>query len=383
MTKTHRGTLVALTVTLGLLAAACGDDDGESVREIGAASGSASGSGSGSASGSASASASASASGTAAAQSTGLGGYEPVSDVEQHANVTLDICAIDELLPEEGPLDDESIAEIYTEGGNSTTSEGEARTLAGFASTERDEPIWNDYVGHFGDPVWLDTFVTDAIGASGPFEGEPDPVRRQGIQKGVRNQIMVAWMLHELVSAAGKVEAGEIDPAEGAPHNWDEAWAFYHGADPSCAPYSTADSRGENFGTGTAVNEAILAAMQEGQQATLAGDSEATQTALDEVLRQVTITYVQATIRYAAQMEAALGEGDEESARVQQAEGWSFWRVIEPLVAGVDADAAASITAVYDLAGAPSAAAADVLAAIESTYTGLDIDPDEVGELQP
>jgi hypothetical protein len=124
MTKTHRGTLVALTVTLGLLAAACGDDDGESVREIGAASGSASGSGSGSASGSASASASASASGTAAAQSTGLGGYEPVSDVEQHANVTLDICAIDELLPEEGPLDDESIAEIYTEGGNSTTSEG-------------------------------------------------------------------------------------------------------------------------------------------------------------------------------------------------------------------------------------------------------------------
>ena len=75
-----------------------------------------------------------------------------------------------------------------------------------------------------------------AIQGTGAFTGESDLVRRQGIQKGIQNQIMVAWTLHEVIAALGKADDGNFDPASGAPHNWDEGWAFYHGADPSCAP---------------------------------------------------------------------------------------------------------------------------------------------------
>ena len=62
---------------------------------------------------------------------------------------------------------------------------------------------------------------------------------------------MVAWALHEVVAAINKAADGNFDPASGAPHNWDEGWAFYHGADPGCGPFATADKRGGNFGTGT------------------------------------------------------------------------------------------------------------------------------------
>lgn len=96
---------------------------------------------------------------------------------------------------------------------------------------------------------------------TGPFEGQDPLVRRQGAQKGIQNQIMVAWTLHELDAALAKADAGDFDPAEGALHNWDEAWAFYHGVAPDCAPHLTANRRSENFGTGTAVNDAILVAM--------------------------------------------------------------------------------------------------------------------------
>lgn len=121
--------------------------------------------------------------------------------------------------------------------------------------------------------------------------------------------------------------------------------------------------------------------MTDGQQATADGDLDAVEAAVDAVIRQITITYLQATIRYAAQMEDALANGDAASARIQQAEGWSFWRVIEPLVAAVAADSADTITSMYDLAAQPSSAAAAVLSAVERAYPALGIDPAEVGTL--
>ena len=144
------------------------------------------------------------------------------------------------------------IAVVVVDDG-STDGTSEVAERAG------DEAIWNDYTGHFGDQTWLDSFVMSAIRGTGAFAGESDLVRRQGIQ----NQVMVAWSLHEVIAALGKAGDGNFDPASGAPHNWDEGWAFYHGADPSCGPYATADSRGGNFGTGTAVNDALAAAFTE------------------------------------------------------------------------------------------------------------------------
>ena len=153
-----------------------------------------------------------------------------------------------------------SIEALYVESGNSVNSDGSVRTIAGFARPGRDEPIWSDYATHFGDPTWLDSFVMSAIQGTGAFADESDLVR----QKGIQNQVMVAWVFHEVVAALAKAGDGNFDPASGAPHNWDEGWAFYHGADPNCG--------GGNFGTGTAVNDALAAAFTKGVEALADGE---------------------------------------------------------------------------------------------------------------
>ena len=359
---------------------------GSASGSVSGATGSASGSATGSVSGT-TGSGTASASGVSAPSSDvseAMGAYQPVSDVASHALVVLDVCEINGLLPKDAPIDYAAIEKIYVEGVNSVKSDGSVRTIAGFARSERDEAIWNDYTSHYGDQTWLDSFVWSAIKGTGAFAGESDLVRRQGIQKGIQNQIMVAWALHEVVAAMNKAADGNFDPASGAPHNWDEGWAFYHGADPGCGPFATADKRGGNFGTGSAVNDALATAFTEGVEALVAGDADAAQAAADEIVRQITITYVQATIRYAHVFDGDLAEGEADAARVHQAEGWAFFGVIESLVAGVDADAAATIASYYDLAaGAPKAGAGEaVQSALESVYAGLGISAGEIGTLQ-
>ncbi len=381
----------ALLVSI-LVVSACGGDDGGQVRRIdsgGSASVSGSGSGSGSASGidsgSGSASASGSASGTSpeGGPSPEMGAYRPLSDVSGHSLVVLDICAINQALPVDSPIDYDRVEAIYTEGGSSMTGDGAARTLAGFARAERDEEIWNDYVDYYGDPNWLDSYVMSAVRGSGDFAGEPDLVRRQAIAKGVQNQIMIAWTLHELVAALDKAADGSFDIDSGAPHNWDEGWAFYHGAAPDCAPYATADKRGDNFGTGTSVNDALAAAFTRGAEALAAGDADAARTEYEEIVRQITITYLQAAIRYAYQMDDALQSDDAELARIAQAEGGAFYRVIEPLVAQADEAAARAVGARFALsAGPPQPGSGPMVSGVlSSLYADLGISPAEIGSL--
>ena len=354
---------------------------------------SASGTGTGSASGTSSASGTGSASGTSSASGTGsasgtstggdydsISGYKPASDVTSHALVVKDVGEINALFTD--PYDYDAINAIYTDGKNSVKGSGSVRTIKGAASAERSEDIWDDYVAYYGDANWLDTFVSAAINGTGPFAGEADGVRKQGIQKGIQNQVMIAWTIHELVAALAKAADGNFDAEKGAPHNWDEAWAFYAGVDPGSGPFGTAEKRGGNFGTGTAVNDAILKAMNDGRDALLAGDVAGAQAASDEIIRQIQITYIQASIRYASKMTGDLESGDAEKARIHQAEGWAFFRVIAPMIDAVDSSAAAAIDGIYNLSNEPSDPGSIVIGALESTYSALGISPAEVGTLQ-
>lgn len=310
-----------------------------------------------------------------------MGGFTPVSDVDAHSKVVEDVCAINGLLDAES-IDWDAVRTVYQEGGASVNSDGSVRTIAGFATSERDEAIWNDYVAHFDDPTWIDTFTMSAIDGTGAFAGEADLVRRQGTQKGIQNQVMIAWMLHELIAAQEKVVAGETDPAEGAPHNVDEAWAFYHGTSPDCGPYATANSRGDNYGNGTEVNDALLEHVTAIQAAAVAGDADAYQTHLDETINQIMVTYVQATQRYASKVNDSMTAGDEDTARIEQAEGWAFYKVIEPMVAAADPDVADTVSSFYDLSSPPQAGQADaVRSALESVYADLGITAEMVGTL--
>ena len=307
----HRTTrhLAVLAVPL-LLVTGCAADDGGSVSTIGDSSGSASGSASGSGS------ASASASGMVSEEeSAAFGGFSPVSDVDAHAKVSLDVCDINDLLPGDGSeIDWAGITTIYEEGGNSPSGD-EFRTLAGNATADRDEPLWNLYAERLG-PNWLDSLTRAALDGTQLLDGEDDLVRRQVAQKTIKDANLVAWAFHELDAARAEIEVGELDPASGAPLKVDEIWAFQHGEEPGCAPYGTAISRGEDFGTGTAAADRALAAVEDLQQAAIDGDLEAYDAAYDEYVTATAIPYLQATIKYAQNVSDDLAADDAEAARL-------------------------------------------------------------------
>lgn len=391
-----RTSSAALAIVAALTLAACGGDDGASVRDLGAEdgskSGSASGSGSASASGSGSGSASAPASGSGSASApasdaaTGVaaadGGYLYASDVSAHRLVTQDVCEINTLLDAD-PIDFEAVATIYRDGAHSVNSDGSVRTIAGFATAGDRLHGLDEY---YGTETPLDDWVTSALDGTGIFEGQSDAVRRQGVQKGIQNQVMVAWVVHELNTALAKAADGDVDPASGAPHNWDEAWAFYHGAEPGCSPYATANSRAANFGTTAAdgetamANEAILQAMNAGRDALIAGDVEGAQAAADEVIENLVITYSQAAIRYATLTVDDVEAGEDPMEHV--VEGLAFFRVIEPIVADLGADVDTINTILDPAAPGENGGGDEVRAALQPAWDALGITADDIGELQ-
>ena len=390
--------VLPIIAVFSLIAASCGDDDGGSVRDLDSSesssgSGSGSSSGSGSASGSssasavASASASASGSGSASMAAGGStadatpadGGYAYASNIDSHRLVVEDICEINEIV---GDYRWSEISEIYANGSNSVKSDGSVRTIGGFAAGEGKKHGVDTY---YGTPTPLDDFVSAALNGTGVWAGESDAVRKQGVQKGIMNQVMIAWVVHELNAALAKAADGNFDAATGAPHNWDEAWAFYHGSAPGCGPFATANKRAKDFGTlgsdgETALaNEGLLAAMIEGRDALLAGDEAGAISATNEAVKHVFITYAQATIKYAAKVYSDLEAGDTEAARVHQAEGWAFFRIIEPILGnnGIDTSVIDSILNMENEPG--SGSVADIQAVLDPVIAYFGITPAEFG----
>ncbi len=375
--------IVALLAGLAVTAAACSSDDGATVRDLDAVDG-ADSDGSASASASGSGSASAPAVDEAAMEPTGTdGGYEYASNVDSHRLVVSDICGIGELL-DAGDFD--AVATIYRDGVNSVKSDGSVRTIAGFATAEVRLHGLDTY---YGSATPLDDFVSSALDGSAEFADRSDAVRAQAVEKGMQNQTMVAWVVHELNAAIAKAEDGNFDIADGAVHNWDEGWAFYHGSQPGCGPYGTGDKRAANFGTvvdggETAIaNQAILVAMIEGRDALLAEDAAGAQAAATEVVRNLAIIYSQAAVRYASLIEGDLADGDDESAAEHQVEGLAFWRVIEATMADAGADVDA-VNAVLSLENEPGANGfgQEVRDALQPAWDALGISSDDIGQLQ-
>jgi hypothetical protein len=396
--KTSQFTSVLLA--LALLAAACGSDDGAAVREIGSDSGSssasasasASGSSSGSSSSPSSASASGSSSGSASTvaeetaapdRTVGDDGYDYASDVSSHRMIPADVCDVNALLPKGEAIDWAAVEAVYQNGGNSVKSSGAVRTLAGFASGEGKKHGVDEY---YGTATPLNDFVMSAIQGTGEFAGESDSVRRQGVQKGIQNQILVAWTVHELHAALAKAADKNFDVESGAPHNWDEGWAFYSGAEPGCAAYGTGNKRGKDFkrlsddGETSVANENILAHFIAGRDALLAGDAAGAQAAADEIKRNLVVIYSQASLKYAKKVDSDLAAGDQDAARIHQAEGYAFWRVLAPMVAGAGADTA-TVDAFYSLTAQPAAGGYDLIAdAIAPAMQSLGISDEDLGE---
>ena len=265
------------------------------------------------------------------------GGYEYASNVDNHRMLMGDVCDIKDL---SGAYDWDGVKDIYENGEHAEKSDGSFRTLMGFADASGKNHAYDAFYG--ADGSWND-FVSAAIDGTGSFAGESDTVRDQATEKGIQNGVMTAYAIHELNAAIIKAEAGNWGPND-AQHAWDEGWAFYHGPDDAdhdydgCGPYATADKRAGNFGTansdGTAAtNVATLAAMNAGLAAMQSEDMQGLVDARDEVLKNIVIVYSQASVRYASKMTDDLADGDTSDYDKHQAEGHSFYRVIEAYVA--------------------------------------------------
>lgn len=325
----------ALAFTAALLLAACSDDDGGSVTTEGASgSGSASASGSGSGSGSAS----------SAGPSAGDDAYSPVSDVASHAAVGQDAAAIRELLApakEGDPVDWTSVAALWEKGGASKKGDGSVRTLQTLVE----------------DPVVA--FVDAAIAGTGGSADVSDAVRAQQVDKGI-TVVLARKVMGELDAAAEKVTAGETNPAEGAPHNVDEAWAFFTAEEQG--PALTADKRGADFKADD-VRSDVVDALVEAQKAAGEGDKAAMTAAIDATRDALDRIFYLATFKY-------LAAEDE----VGRAEGAAFYLGIADRVEAADAEAHATITAAFRTGDAAAGRAA---LNSDAVLAALGIDADE------
>ena len=255
------------------------------------------------------------------------GGYTYASNVDNHRSLMKDLCDIKTAA---SSYDWATAKDIYQNGKNAEKSDGSFRTLAGFAAAEGKNHNYDIFYGEAGS---INTHIMAALDGTGDFAGTSDTVRYQGVAKLTANMGMIAYTIHELNTAVGKADAGNVDDDTGAPHNWDEGWAFFHGPDEDlgCAPANTFKKRSADFGTETNgvsnTLNAVETAMVDGLAALQAEDQAGYTAATNTVVKNVIITYTQATMKYTYKMD------DADNGPKYQAEGYAFWKVIEAYVA--------------------------------------------------
>ena len=258
--------------------------------------------------------------------------------------------------------------------GNSLKSAPTIRNLKGFATknyasltgdyAEQLPPIYTAYWTANGmtateAAVWADTFVTKDYSAISKDSGT-----NQLIKKGVNYQAVWMYVLHELEDAIGDCYADDITandntPTGGAPHAWDEGWAFYAGStvaataagavtDDGTLIWELAEKRGIDFNTIDAtgpavVNVKLLAEFIKGRDLIIAADCAGAEPVIDAIIKQMSIPLIQGTLKYAYSSDPASGSycaadagkdamtASDDCAKAW-AEGWAFAAAILPRI---------------------------------------------------
>ncbi|MEM7252285.1 MAG: hypothetical protein AAF493_12765 [Pseudomonadota bacterium] len=166
-------------------------------------------------------------------------GYYAVSNVNDHNDLPKDVGDISAILADidRGMTPDYSaIGVIYGQGKNSIKPDGSIRTLKGFADgvdskdpNKNFDALFPEAVRYFRRPDFLDAYLSDAIAGTGEFESASDAARAAAISNGLLATLSY-WVRFELRFSEVKAGAGNFACPKGAPHNWDEGFAFYYGA---------------------------------------------------------------------------------------------------------------------------------------------------------
>jgi hypothetical protein len=347
------GRWVAVATALGILvlATACqAEQRPGSVKTIG-------GSPSGSVSASVSGAPEAKPAAPSAAQPTsgptkGDGVYTPVSNVALYQLIALDVAEIARLtnaVNEGKPLPSQEILAIYEQAKHAKVGQN-ARPLRKFAADPARAKDFPEDAAFFKSETFLDDPVIAAINGSGPAARYTPAQRRQAIQKGLL-RILHYYTLYELNGAEAKLKAGNVDPATGAPHNVDEAWAIYVGVEQDGKyPYAlaaTALSREQNFKREGTIDKPLREALERAKKAALNKDLEGFQQAKRDVQARLNALFYLAAARYLNESLKAAKDGRAEQAATAQAEGFAFYQTIQPVVATVDAAADRAIVEHY------------------------------------
>lgn len=278
--------------------------------------------------------------------------YIPVSDVGAQGNLTLDIRDIGSIIAaaeKSQPVDWKAARAVYEKGGNSKRGDGSVRTLASVAANKAVLAQFPRAAELFDSPSFLDANVQAALNGTGRGRGVSERARRQLVDKGIQ-AILYGEILEELEAALAKVKQGNLDKARGAPHNMDEAWAYYAGAADAEGnrPYalsSTALKRERNFKLEGKLDTPLQRALASGLQAALKGDSRSLETAIGQARGYLNAIFYLASLRYASSLAAT---DDMATREIQLAEGWGFFQTIRPAVASASSDAATAVEAVYE-----------------------------------
>ena len=375
-----------------------------------------------------------------------LAGYQTASDVGPHSMIDLDM---EEIESATGAYDFTEALRIYESGGNgfcvnandngigceagwpwgNSLKATSIRTLKGFAIkdyasetgdyAEQLPPVYMAYWAANGYSAteaafWADTFITKDYSAI-----VKDIGRAELIEKGANYQAVWMYVLHELEDAIGDCFAGDVyandgTPTGGAPHAWDEGWAFYAGsliaataadaARSSAASqegiliWELAEKRGYDFGTthstGPAmVNVKLLAEFIEGRDLIIAGKCLEAEPVIDNIIKQMSIPLIQGTLKYAYQADPAIAGEDctadsgknaltaSDACVKSWADAWAFAAAVLPRIDQCSSTAAKTVKDNLDIAAAAPMAGgfAVVQSAMESTYACLGITCADVG----
>ena len=369
-----------------------------------------------------------------------IAGYVPASNVLEHNKIDLDVQLIDAHLGgtdaafETYQLSANNAWRVYKKGASSAKGDG-LRTLRGFSKALPGEATYEEYFAYHNDSLYADAYVRGALwtylgghkgdDADWVAASEPDvfagmklspAMTDQFVVKGVQYQHAWIYATHELYSAVGKCEKGEVLPAQ-APHAWDEGWAFYTGslqgtsgagggsgegqlsyqlADKRCADFGTCHAAAAQDDSKSAVNGKLLALYRAGLEAVHdASRCREAATYVEQIVAQMTVPLIQGAIKYAEKADPASGKATATDHGKAYAEFHAFTTAALPRVAQCDAAAgmalenALALPAGADFTPNPPAdelqaalvpgGFAAVKAAFESVYECLGITCADVG----
>jgi hypothetical protein len=247
-----------------------------------------------------------------------------------------------------GTVDWGAVKDMYEGGGNSLRGDGSPRTFAALAAEEGVLANYPNGAQVFGANGFLNELVLAGLDGTGRGQGLGDNPRRQIVDKSLQN-ITYGKVLQELDAARTRIQDNNLDNNSGAPHNVDEAWAFYVGAPDAEGNLSnslsaTARSREGNFGLDGRLDGPLQTSLSEALVAAQSGDLAVFDREAQEVEGYLNAIFYLATLRYAGQ---AVSSADEAARATTLAEGWAFFQTIRPAVASASPEAANEINTIF------------------------------------